>query len=182
MRRVSYAVFFRNVNLGRPNCPNKAQFEQAFVAAGAATASSFLTNGTIVFTAGTESAAKKVLVDACEILLETCGLREPGCLRTMEYLVKLVSLNPFDAVDRSSIHECCTSFLQPETGPLIDLPKESRRRDVKVLQVTDSEVFSLSLFVGRTPGNPNAFLERILGAPVTTRSWNAVVRLVQRYA
>ena len=182
MPRVNYAAFFRNLNLGRPNCPNREQFEEAFVAAGSATASSFLTNGTIVFTAGSNSEAQRVLVNARELLLERCGLKEPGYIRGMEYLVKLVSLNPFGAVERLSVHECCASFLHPETGSLVHLPMESTRRDIKVLQITDSEVFSVSVRVGRTPGSPNAFLEKALGAPVTTRSWNTVVRLVQRYA
>jgi uncharacterized protein (DUF1697 family) len=179
---VNYAVFFRNLNLGRRNCPTKAQFEQAFVAAGAATASSFLTDGTIVFAAATESAAKEVLVCACEILLETCGLNEASYIRTMEYLAKVVSLNPFGTIERTGVHECCVSFLQLETSPLSHLPRESRGRDVKVLRITDSEVLSLSLCVGRKPGSPNAFLEKVLGVPATTRSWDTVVRLVQRYA
>jgi uncharacterized protein (DUF1697 family) len=46
---VKYAAFFRNLNLGRKNCPSKAQLEQAFLDAGAREASSFLTNGTLVF-------------------------------------------------------------------------------------------------------------------------------------
>ena len=42
---MKHAAFFRNLNLGRPNCPTRAQFEAAFVAAGAGFASSLLTNG-----------------------------------------------------------------------------------------------------------------------------------------
>jgi uncharacterized protein (DUF1697 family) len=179
---VKYAAFFRNLNLGRTNCPTKAQFEDAFMAAGAATASSFLTNGTLVFTIDTDSKARKVLASAREVLHKTCGLKEPGYIRSLEYLAKLVSLNPFGAVERASVHECCASFLHPEIGSLSRMPKESKRRDVKVLHITDSEVLSVSLHVGRTPGSPNAFLEKFLGVPVTTRNWNTVVRLVQRYA
>lgn len=180
--RVKYAAFFRNLNLGRPRCPNKPEFEEAFMVAGAATASSFLTNGTIVFTAETNSEAQGILASAREILRETCGLKEPGYIRTTEYLAKLVSLNPFGSVERASVHECCASFVCPEAGSLMQLPTESKRRDVKVLHVTESEVFSVSLRVGATPGSPNAFLERLLGVPVTTRSWNTVVRLLQRHA
>jgi uncharacterized protein (DUF1697 family) len=179
---VKYAAFFRNLNLGRPNCPNKAQFEEAFMAAGAASASSFLTNGTIVFTAEKNSDAQKLLDRSREILRETCGLKEPGYIRTMEYLAKLVSLNPFGAVERTSVHEYCASFTGQDIGSLTQPPTESKRRDVKVLHMTESEVFSVSLRVARTPGSPNAFLEKHMGVPFTTRNWNTVVRLVQRYA
>jgi len=179
---VKYAAFFRNVNLGRPHCPTKTQFEAAFMAAGATTASSFLTNGTLVFAAGSHGAAQKVLTKACAIMHESCGLKEPGYIRTLGYLAGLVSLDPFSAIDRDSVYECCTSFLGPGIDSLAPFPAESKRGDVKVLHVTGTEVFCVSLKVGNTPGSPNAFLEKHLGTPVTTRAWNTVVRLVQRHA
>jgi uncharacterized protein (DUF1697 family) len=179
---VKYAALFRNLNLGRPNCPTKAQFEEAFVAAGAASASSFLTNGTMVFTAGSERRARKVFASACELLRGTCGLKEPGYVRTVEYLAELVARDPFCAVDSGSVYACCASFLLPRSTPLAGLPLESKRRDVLLLQSTGSEVLCVSLKIGNTPGSPNAFLENLLGSPVTTRNWNTIVRLVQRHA
>jgi len=67
-----HVAFFRNLNLGRPNCPTKVQFEEAFGAAAAVSASSFLTNGTLVFTTGASSESKRVFNGACEILRSTC--------------------------------------------------------------------------------------------------------------
>lgn len=176
-----YAAFFRNLNLGRANCPTKAQFEEAFMAAGAVAAKSFLTNGTISFAADTNAAAQEILAGARERLRETCGLKEPGFIRDTDYLSRLVSLDPFGAVERAAVHECCVSFLPAECGPLTELPAESRRGDVKLLRVTDTEVLSLSLRVGSSPGSPNAWLEKCLGVSITTRSWSTVVRLVQRH-
>ena len=43
-------------------------------------------------------------------------------------------------------------------------------------------VFSVVRVVGRSPGSPNAFLEKLLGLPATTRVWNTVVRLVDKHA
>ena len=39
------AGFFRSLNLGRLNCPTKAQFEEAFYAAGVSSASSNIAGG-----------------------------------------------------------------------------------------------------------------------------------------
>jgi len=116
------------------------------------------------------------------MLRGSCGLTEPGYIRTVDYLAELVTLNPFSAVEPGSVYECCTSFVHPQSNPLPELPLESKRRDVRVLKSTGSEVHSVSLKIGNTPGSPNAFLERLLSLPVTTRSWNTVVRLVQRHA
>jgi hypothetical protein len=49
------------------------------------------------------------------------------------------------------------------------------------LRITEGEVFSLSRKIGKSPGSPNAFLEKHLGFPTSTRKWNTIVRLVQKY-
>ncbi len=182
MGEMKYAAFFRNLNLGRPHCPTRVQFEQAFVIAGATSASSFHTNGTLVFTVGKRSGPRRVLARACTELASCCGLQEPAFVRSVEYLAELVAQNPFATVAPASVYQCCASFLNDEGRPLAQLASQSARGDVKVLHCTGSEVLSLSLKIGKTPGSPNAFLEKSLGIAATTRNWNTIVRLVQRYA
>jgi uncharacterized protein (DUF1697 family) len=179
---VKYAAFFRNLNLGRPNCPTKAQLEGAFVAAGAQSAASFLTNGTVVFSVRPSTRARKVLAGACQALQIECGLKEPAFVRTVDYLAELVALDPFASVDLGSADQFCVSFLASEGPALPVTPLESKRRDVEILRFTDAEALSVSRKVGNTAGSPNAFLERLLGSPATTRNWNTVVRLVQKHA
>ncbi|HEV2682001.1 MAG TPA: DUF1697 domain-containing protein [Rhodanobacter sp.] len=179
---MKYAAFFRNVNLGRPNCPTKAQLEAAFLEAGAASAASFLTNGTVVFAVAAGIAPHDVLDVAHRALQVECGLREPAYVRAVEYLAELVALDPFACIERGSVFECCVSFLPPKDISLPAMPLESRRRDVEIFRITDTEALSVSRKVGNTPGSPNAFLEKLLGSPVTTRAWNTIVRLVHRHA
>ena len=179
---MKYIAFFRNLNLGRANCPTRVQFESAFIAAGASSAASFLTNGTMVFTVGAGGRPRKVLAGACDALRASCGLREPAFIRSLDQLVELVASQPFTSIDSSSVHACCVSFLHGDSCRAAGLPLASARGDVRVVHVTGTEVLSVSLEIGNTPGSPNAFLERLLGLPITTRSWNTVLRLVQRHA
>lgn len=179
---MKYAAFFRNLNLGRPNCPTRAQFEDAFTQAGAESATSFLTNGTLVFTVGPGARGRKVLAGACQRLHAGCGLREPAFIRSVDYLAELVAQDPFAGVDPGGVYERCVTLLHPDSGAMPELPLESRRGDVRILHCTGTEALSVSLKIGNTPGSPNAYLERLLGMPATTRSWNTVVRLVRRYA
>lgn len=179
---MKYAAFFRNVNLGRPRCPSKAQFEGAFLAAGAESAASFLTNGTLVYTVRSGTRARKVLAGACEALQSECGLEEPAYVRTVDYLAELVALDPFASVDRSSAYQCCVSFLDSKSAALPAVPLQSKRRDVEILRLTDAEALSVSRKIGNTAGSPNAFLEKLLGSLTTTRNWNTVVRLVKKHA
>jgi len=179
---MKYAVFFRNVNLGRPNCPMKAQLEEAFMNAGADSASSFLTNGTLVFAVTSTARARDVFDSAGNALRTTCGLKEPAFIRTVDYLAALVDLDPFASVDRGSVYECCVSFLHSQHITPPKAPLTSKRGDVEILRVTPAEVLSVSRKIGNTAGSPNAFLEKLLGSPFTTRSWNTIARLVQKHA
>lgn len=177
-----YAAFFRNLNLGRPHCPSRAQFEEAFLQAGAPSAESFLTNGSLVFSAPTDTAAQQVLQIARRLMHTSCGLGEPAFLRRVSYLAELVALDPFAGVQRDAVYECCVSFLSPHiVGIAGGAPPELERKGVEILNFTDSEAFSLSRLVGRSPGSPNALLEKVLGLPATTRAWNTVVRLVDKH-
>lgn len=135
-----------------------------------------------MFSVNSGTRARKVLALARQALQVECGLKEPAYIRDLGYLAELVALDPFASVERSSVYERCVSFLHSESITLPALPLASKRRDVEVLRFTRSEALSVSRKVGNTAGSPNAFLEKLLGSPATTRNWNTVVRLVEKYA
>jgi uncharacterized protein (DUF1697 family) len=175
---MRYAAFFRNLNLGRSHSPTRDQLEAAFLQSGALAAQSFLTNGTIAFDAGSARAAKKVLADACKVMAAQCGLKEPGFLREMDYLARLVQTDPFHAVNVDRVYGCYITFLH---GAASGLATASPRGDVEVVQLADAEVLCIAHQLGKSPGSPNAFIEKALALPATTRAWNTVVRLVQKH-
>lgn len=179
---MKFAVFLRNVNLGHPNSPGRAQFEAAFVDAGAARAWSFQTNGTLVFEASSLEQAHAIHQAAQLGLQRVCGLREPMFVRTLSYLQALVDSAPFASVDPAAVYGCFVSFLHtPEPAP----PQPPTRRadgGVELIVTTPAELLSVSRIVGRQAGSPNAFFERLMRAPLTTRSWGTVTRLVARHA
>jgi uncharacterized protein (DUF1697 family) len=175
---MRYAAFFRNLNLGRPCCPTRVQFETAFLEAGASEAQSFLTNGTIAFQAGGLRSARKILAAASQSMAARCGLKEPGFLRQMSLLARLVDAAPFASIDPRTVYGCYITFLHQDAVLPGDLPLASPRGDVKVIQLTRTEALCIAHKPGKSPGSPNAFLEKTLALPATTRAWNTVVRLV----
>jgi len=178
---MKYAIFFRNVNLGRPKSPTRLQLEGAFLQAGVETASSFLTNGTIVVTTKPRQSIKRIMVQAREGLQRVCGLVEPGFEREVAYLAGLVAAAPFAKVDLSDVYDCYATFLDEKARIPPKAVLHTSRRDVEVICTTAHEALSVARKITQSPGSPNAFLEKLLGLPATTRAWNTVVRLVAKH-
>ena len=178
---MKFAAFFRNLNLGRPPAPSKAQFEAVFVEAGATSAASFLVNGTMVFEAPSRRRAAPILKRAQAALRQASGFSEPAFLRTLDDLAALVHSEPFAGVDKAQVHECCITFLHPGLQLPEPLPQANARGDVQVLACTPTELLSIAHKLGASPGSPNLFAEKTFGLPASTRAWNTVVRLVQRH-
>ena len=181
------AAFFRNLNLGRPNAPTRAQLEAAFLDAGAASATSFLVNGTLVFDVPPHARPRALAARACVLMRASCGLREPVFVRRVDELAALVAGRPFDGHDDPA--HCapdddlrCVSFLAGHRAALPAFPFASKRGDIDFVASTGTEVFSVARVVGKSAGSPNAWLERTLGAAATTRNWRTVVRLVEKFS
>lgn len=178
---MDFAVFYRNVNLGRPKSPTRAQLEHAFLTAGVEHAVSFLTNGTVFISVSSERAAKLALAAASKTLNQNCGLVEPGFLRSLPDLNKLVRSAPFIDVDQSQVYSVNVTFLHDRARLPRGVELRTPRKDVEVVRVTPAEALSIVRKIDKTPGNPNALIEKLTGLPATTRTWNTVVRLVKRY-
>jgi len=176
------AAFFRNLNLGRPGSPTRAQLEAAFLEAGATSAVSFLVNGTLVFDTAPEARPRAIAWSACERMRASCGLREPAFVRRVAELAELVRAEPFAGVDVAGDDLRCITFLGGHREVLPPFPFETPRADVAFIATTGAEVFSIARVVGKSTGSPNAWLERTLAAPATTRNWRTVVRLVDKFA
>jgi uncharacterized protein (DUF1697 family) len=187
MTQARYAAFLRNVNLGRPNSPTRAQFEEAFLGCGAASAESFLVNGTLVFTLVPGARPRAVAERAREVMRASCGMREPAFVRSVEELRRIVASNPFGdsrvpGAPLAARDAFCITFLGAPRKPLPALPFVTARGDLELLRSDDTHVLSVSRWVGSSAGSPNAWLERTLGEPATTRNWRTVARLVEKYS
>lgn len=178
---MRYAAFLRNVNLGRPKSPTRAQLESAFLESGAATAASFLVNGTLVFTLAPGARPRAVASRACAAMASSCGMREPVFVRSVAELRALVAADPFAGQVAEGNDACCITFLGAPRRPMPALPHVTPRADLELLRHDDTHVFSVSRWLGKSGGSPNAWLERHLGEPATTRNWRTVVRLVEKF-
>ena len=179
---MKFVAFFRNLNLGRPPAPTRAQLESAFLDAGAESAESFLTNGTLVFVASTPAKARKIVKRACAILQESNGFREPAFLRDMDYLADLVYRNPFASINQDSAYALGVTFFHEGLALPSKPPRENRKKDLLAVEYTQTEFLSLVYKFNSSPGSPNDFIEKAFDSPATTRVWNTICRLVKKHA
>lgn len=178
---MKFAAFFRNLNLGRPPAPTRTVLEGAFMEAGAVNPCSFLTNGTVVFETSTPARAARIL-KAVQATLRRDGFDEPAALRDVAHLAALVASDPLAGVALDDVAATCATFVIGAPAPGVSLPPTNPKGDVRVVSWHDGMLLSLSYQRGSTAGNPNAFVERTLDVPATTRVWNTVVRLVRKHA
>ncbi|MEO5689088.1 MAG: DUF1697 domain-containing protein [Burkholderiaceae bacterium] len=179
---MRFAAFLRNVNLGRPDSPTRALLESAFLQSGAASAASFQVNGTLVFTPASGQRARAVASRACAAMRASCGMREPVFVRSLDELQALVASAPFAGRVAEGRDACCISFLGAPPTALPALPLVTPRHDLEILRADDTHVLSISRWIGASAGSPNAWLERQLREPATTRNWRTLVRLVEKYS
>lgn len=178
---MQFVAFLRNVNLGQPKSPTRGQLEAAFLQAGAATAASFLSNGTLVYTVTRSRRAAITARRAGAALRAVCGLNEPIFVRSLRHLAELVAADPFADFDQASIAERALTFFEPAAAPLAQAPLESARRDCLIFRIEAGDAFSITRTVNGQTGYPTPVLEKALGRPVTTRSWTTIQRLVRKF-
>lgn len=179
---MKFAAFFRNTNLGRVGSPTRSQLEQAFLEAGATSASSFQVNGTLVFETASPSSAREIMLAASGTLRTVAGLQEPGCVRSLAALTRLPWREVFSGVDPVSVHELTVSFACSNVGSALSLPQSTQRNDAIVLWLENNNALSISRKVMSGPGSPNLLLERLTGVAFTSRSLGTIQRVLARHA
>ncbi len=179
---MKFAAFLRNVNLGRPRAPTRAQLEAAMQAAGATEPQSFQTNGTVVFGARSLHGADRVLRKALKLLADECELAEPGCVRSLDELAALAATTAFEDYDRDEVYEFVFSFACDRSTKLKGkLPLDNAQGNVRILALKDGNALGVSWKLGASPGSPNLFLEKSTGAPWTSRAIGTLQRLVEKH-
>ncbi len=173
-----HVAFIRAVMLGRGGVDREALID-AFMRAGAISARSHIATGNVTFDASSESA--EAITAAVEAdLVSMAGTPKKLFVRSAPELRALARAAPFATwAHASAAHELAVIFLADPTELPFALPSLSERGDTTYLSRTEREIFIGTHLVGGRAGNPGAWLERRLRAPVTVRNWNTVMRILR---
>ena len=179
---MRYVAFIRNVNLGQPKSPTRAQLENAFLQAGASTATSFLNNGTLIYSVSRSRLEQTTVNRARKVLQQVCRLKEPIFVCSFQHLLELVAEDPFSDFKDSINIGYAISFFDPKNRTKLILPIESKRKDCLIFRINHGKALSIVREVNGKEGYPTPVLESVLNSPVTTRNWTTILRMVKKHA
>jgi hypothetical protein len=166
-----YVALFRNLNLGHSGSPSRQQLIDAFAAADFAR--SFQTNGTVLFGSG----APQETVAQARRELELAGYRDSAVVRSLDELRPLIT-GTAEAEPGEGVYRTTLSFFDAAEPPAFELPVRSNNGLVEIRGLHRGAVAAVCWRRGSTVGDVNAFLERRLGIPVTTRTLGTMQRLL----
>ena len=103
MDTMKVVAFVRNINVGQKGFPSRAQLLEAFSAAGARSAVSFQSNGTVVAEVEDSLSLEALRDGAGGYLRSECGFGEAIFVRELEAIRAAVRENPYEGSDAAGI-------------------------------------------------------------------------------
>jgi hypothetical protein len=165
-------AFFRNMNLGqaRSKSPTSDVLVDAFLHAGADSATNFQTNGTVIFTAAN---VESVVRNLPTLLLAATGYAEALVVRPVTWVQDLGRrLDPL-------LPAAEVALFDAESVPELELPWVDPSGDLTILEFDSRHAVTAWTGIG-SGSTSNQTLTRMLGVPVTCRGIPTMIRLAAR--
>lgn len=180
-----YIAFLRGINVGGNKIIKMDDLKNIFESLGFKNVTTYIQSGNVSFETSMKSI--KTLTPKIETSLhKALGYEVAVFLRTKEEMQALVKSDPFKKVKASDKGKTYVTFLQQTSEVLKNLdvlrkqaPMFSPKKDVEVIGVRGCDVFCLPHQVDGKFGFPNAFIEKELGVPATTRNWTTVCKMAE---
>jgi uncharacterized protein (DUF1697 family) len=175
-----YVAFLRAVNLGDTNALSKDKLRSLFLDAGACWSESFITSGNVIFDAE-PSRLRTIQRQAAKCLAETHGIKQPIFVVSIPQLETIRA--GFEEPESSSgdYIGLFVSFFEGRAALQSALPVRSNRQDVELFAFGPGFALSHRYRVSGQATDSNAFVERLIGKPCSTRNGNTVKRILEKY-
>ena len=175
---TAYISMLRGINVAGHNQIKMTALQELFEALGFERVQTYIQSGNVVFRAG-ESSTLRISKKIEERITKEFGFRAPVVTRTSAEMGGVITSNPFlktKGIDPTKLH---LTFLSeaPELAALKKLGEVAAGADQ--FRSCGREIY---LYCPNGYGNTklsNNTLEKILGSPATTRSWNTVNKLYE---
>lgn len=154
---------------------------KAFESLGLTNVRPFLTSGNVLFESNTIDTARLEAMTE-EALSRLLGFSRDVLIRSEADLQKLVTTSPFGNLkhENSGKTYLTVTFFKTPPKSLPPLPFRPEGKAFELLTEIDGALCSATdLTAGKTP-DLMAYLERQFGKHLTTRTWNTIIRLLDK--
>ena len=178
----THIAFLRAINVAGHAIVKMDAVRDAFATAGCGRVVTVIQSGNIIFELPARGRAA-ILEKVRRNLRELIGKDPEILLRPARELEQIIARAPFKKFERKPDLKLYVVFLSRPSARKLRLPLIDPKEGLEVVAVADLEVFVVS----RQKKNgffgfPNAFVEKELGVPATSRNWSTVKKLVEHDA
>lgn len=174
-----YIAFIRNVMIGREGLLQKTLIN-IFEMAGCLNVKSYLSTGNVSFNyfGGNIQLLAKNLESEIEKII---GRKEEVFIRDLAYLKAIRDNSYFSGnTTYDNIYERCVTFAADKIKYTFILPLYSKRKDVELFKILDSEAYSVTRLIDGRTSSAGKIIEKELDIRVTTRNWNTIEKIIEK--
>ncbi len=171
-----YIAFLRAINVSGQNLIKMKDLNDMFQSAGFEKVKTFIQSGNVLFQSAEHSAGKVAAIIE-DRLFTTFGKKIVVIVRTLEEIGDMVKKNPFSARQPDEDTKRYVCFLKSDPAGKPSLPMISEKEGLEVFRIENRNAFIISSRIIGRYGFPNAYIEKRLGIPATSRNWNTVLKM-----
>ena len=175
-----YVALLRGINVGGHHKVPMPELKTEMKNLGFENIQTLLNSGNVLFeNSGTDSSH---LEESISKHLETVfGFPIPVILRESDLILQLVQNNPFKDIAMTKDIRLYVSFLKKESSVKLTLPWSTEYGAYRILDVRDRTICSvLNLAVSQSPKAMDS-LEQQFGKDITTRNWNTILKIAEKW-
>jgi uncharacterized protein (DUF1697 family) len=173
-----YVAFLRGINVGG-HVVKKGKLQETFISQGFQNVFTYKQSGNVIFEAGSgsvEEIKKKIEVR----LQHALGYNVSVFVRTIAQLEDIVDSEPFKKQNKEGTSFLVTFLADDAAKFPIELPTTIPKSTAQVISEKGTEVFSVT-HGGGEGALPNPFIESKLRAKATTRNFNVIRVILEKY-
>jgi uncharacterized protein (DUF1697 family) len=173
---IKYIAFLRAINVGGKNLIKMDDLKKVFESLGFKNVATYIQSGNVMFESSTTN--ETTLAKKIENLLhKNLSDNVLVFIRKFEQLKSIVENDPFTKLTFEVPTKLYVTFLKDELKQKPKLPYLSAKKDVKIIQINNREIYCIPLEINGSYGFPNLFIEKEFRIKATTRNWDTIIKV-----
>jgi uncharacterized protein (DUF1697 family) len=173
---TTYIALLRGINVGG-HTVKMDRLRSLFGELGFSGVRSYIQTGNVFFES--RETDKQALRTAIEQHLRAAlGYEVAACVRSVEDMEQLLSLDPFKEIAATSEQRLAVAFLAEPTSVALPVPYWTPDGAYELVGMTPTELFVVWHLQNGRPGNSYGLLEKQVTVPATTRFWHTTAKIL----